>query len=195
MRRRRPWSWISAAVMGFLIGPAPVTPDPDDDPIETERPEPTSGHAVGGIGFYVWDEDPLAADEWAFTLAQAARERTRWARWRAIAERTAALPSAPVSEHELAFAARVAAFGGGSELTLLGCWLCMLPTLDRTYLISSLATSSDDRIRLALARALAAPFQAVGVEGAIGHLRADPSAEIARHARSAAAARAARLVG
>jgi hypothetical protein len=191
MRWRRRWSWISAAVMGFLIGPAPVTADPDDDPIETERTEePTTGHAIGGVSFYVWDEDSRAADEWAFTLAQSAHERTRWARWRAIAERTAVLPSAPVDEHDLAFAMRVAALGGRSELTPLGRWLCMLPTLDRTYLIASLATSSDDAIRLALARALAAPFRAVGADGAIGYLREDSRAEIARQARSAAAARA-----
>ena len=190
MRWRRRWSWISAAVMGFLIGPAPVTADPDDDPIETERTEePTTGHAIGGISFYVWDEDSGAADEWAFTLAQSSHERTRWARWRAIAESTAVLPSARVGEHELAFAMRVAALGGRSELTPLGRWLCTLPTLDRTYLIASLATSSDEAIRLALARALAAPFRSVGVDGAIGYLREDSSPEIARQAGRAAAAR------
>lgn len=195
MRRPWPWSWLGAVVMGFVIGPGQVAAEPDDgEAIETERGWPkTSGRAVGGIHFYVWDEDPRAAEEWALTLAQSPGEPTRLARWRAVAERTAVLPSVSVSEHELAFATRVADACEGSGLTPLGLVLCLLPSLDRTYLISSLATSSDEQVRLALARALAAPFQALGVDWAIGHLEEDPSADVARQARSAAAARAAPL--
>jgi hypothetical protein len=114
--------------MGFLIGPAPVTADPDDDPIETERTEePTSRTRDRWDQLLRLGRGLGAADEWAFTLAQSSHEQTRWARWRAIAESTAVLPSARVGEHELAFAMRVAALGGRSELTPLGRWLCTLP--------------------------------------------------------------------
>ena len=75
--------------------------------------------------------------------------------------------------------------------TPLGLLLCLLPSLDRTYLVSSLATSPDEQTRLALARALAAPFDALGVDFAIGQLKEDPSPDVARHARFAFATRAA----
>jgi hypothetical protein len=191
---RRPWSWLGVVVMGFLIGPDPIAAEPDDaEAIETERGSPkTSGHAVGGIGFYVWDEDARTAEDWALTLAQSPGEQQ--VRWRAIAERSAVLSSVSVSERELAFATRVADTCEGSGLTPLGLLLCLLPSLDRTYLISSLATSSDERVRLALARALAAPFQALGVDWAIRHLEEDPSPDVARQARIASVARAAPLV-
>src|SRR5262245_46796158 len=191
---RRSWSWLAALAMGFLIGPGSISTDPDDDePIETEREFPkTSGRAVGGMDFYVWDEDARAAEEWALALAQAG-EPARSARWRAIAARTAALPLASLTEHELAFATRVAESCESSELTPLGLLLCLLPSLDRTYLISSMATSPDAKIRVALARALAAPFEALGVGGTISHLKQDPNPEVARHARLAFATRVARL--
>jgi hypothetical protein len=153
-------------VMGFLIGPAPIAAEPDDAELtEAERGRPrTSGHAIGGIDFYVWDEDPGVAEEWALALARAPGEPTRLVRWRTVAERTAALPSVLVNEHDVALATRIADACGGSALTPLGLVLCLLPSLDRTHLISSFATSSD------------------------------PEADIAREARSAAGARAARLV-
>lgn len=192
---RRPWSWLSAVVAGFLIGPAPIAAEPDDDePIGSEdvARRKMIGHAVQGIDFYVWDEDSTEAAAWALALAQSPGERTRTIRWRAIAARTAALPSVSVSEQELAFAAR-ADEHEGSSLTALGLVLCLLPSLDRTYVISSWATSPDEHVRRTLARALAAPFEALGVDCAIGHLQEDPNAEVARLARSAAAARAASL--
>ena len=195
MRRPWPWSWLAALAMGFLIGPSsvPADLDDDDDPIETERDFPeTSGGAVRGSDFYVWDEDVREAEEWALTLAQSG-EPARSARWRAIAARTAAMPSASLTDHELAFAMRVAETCEGSGLTPLGLLLCLLPGLDRTYLISSMATSPDVRIRLAVARALAAPFQALGARETIRHLEEDRSPDVARQARIASATRAARL--
>jgi len=192
---RRPWSWLGAVVMGILIGPAPVTADPDDDPIEAERSEPrASGHSIAGTDFFVWDEDAVAAEEWALSLAQSPGAHPGFDRWRGIAQRTAVLPSASVSENELAFATRVAEACEGSGLTALGLLLCLLPSLDRTYLISSMATSSDEKVRFALARALAAPFQALGVDWAIRYLEEDPSPDVARQARFAFAVRAALAV-
>src|SRR5262245_53701159 len=125
---RRPWSWLGAVVIGLLLGPGPVTADPDDDdPVETERHWPrTTGRALQGVNFYVWDEDPRVVEEWALALAYSPGEQRRSARWRAIAERTAALPSVSVTEHELAFATRVADRCEGPGLTPLGLLLCLL---------------------------------------------------------------------
>ena len=75
----------------------------------------------------------------------------------------------------------------------LGLVLCLLPGLDRTCLISAWATSANEPTRRALARALAAPFEAVGVRAALEELQRDPSAEVRRLARAAAASREASL--
>ena len=186
---RRPWSWLGAVVMGLLIGPGAIAAE-----IETERDESEAGgFAVGGIEFYVWDEDAEAAEEWALALAQSPREQGRVRRWRAIAEQTAVMTPVAVGERALAIAARfsdLSAAGDEPGLTSLGVLLCLLPSLDRTYLVSSLATSPDEKARLALAHALAAPFDALGVDVAISQLKQDPSPEVARHARFAFATRA-----
>src|SRR5262249_43814029 len=107
---RRPWSWLGAVVIGLLLGPGHVVVDLDDDaPLETERPWPRPGsRALAGLNFYVWDEDPQAAEEWALALARAPGEQERVARWREIAEQSAVQPTLSVSAHELAFASRVA---------------------------------------------------------------------------------------
>jgi hypothetical protein len=190
---RRTWSWLGAVVMGLLIGPGPIAAESEEvDPVEAERDElEEGGFAVRGIEFYVWDEDAEAAEEWALALAQSPSEQRRRAeRWRAIAEQTAAMPRVPVRERELAFAARCSDTCEESGLTPLGVLLCLLPGLDRTYLVSSLATSPDEKTRLALARALAAPFDALGVDAAISQLAQDPSPDVARHARFAFSTRA-----
>src|SRR4030095_9461238 len=112
------------------------------------------GHAVRGIDFYVWDEDSAEAGAWALALAQSPGERSRTTRGRAIAPRTAALPPVSVSEQELAFAAR-ADEHECSSLTALGLVLCLLPSLDRTYVISSWATSPHEPVQRTLGRAIA----------------------------------------
>jgi hypothetical protein len=59
--------------------------------------------------------------------------------------------------------------------------------------VSAWATSPDVRTRRAVARALAAPFEAIGVDAALEHLRADPDPQTRRLARSAVSARRASL--
>lgn len=78
---------------------------------------------------------------------------------------------------------------GDSGTSPLGCMLCLLPGLDRTCLISAWATSPNEKTRRALARAPSAPFEAVGVRAVVDHLQADPSPEVRRLARFAAAIR------
>jgi hypothetical protein len=57
--------------------------------------------------------------------------------------------------------------------------------LERTWLITSWATSADESIRLMLASALAAPLDVIGGRWALEHLRSDPSAEVRRRAEAA----------
>jgi len=78
----------------------------------------------------------------------------------------------------------------GHEGPTLGVLLCLLPSLDRTCLISAWATSPRESTRRALADALSRPFEAVGVRTALELLREDPSPEVRRLARVAAASRA-----
>jgi hypothetical protein len=102
---------------------------------------------------------------------------------------SAASPSIPDSQLEAELAAWIGAPEGVPEASSLGSLLCLLPSLDRTCVIASLATSSNESARRALAEALSAPFEAVGVRGALEHLQADPSPEVRRLARSASAVR------
>jgi hypothetical protein len=65
--------------------------------------------------------------------------------------------------------------------------------LDRAYVVATWSVAEEEPVRLAIARALSAPVDAVGARTAVGHLMRDPSAEV----RSAAlcAARRLRVVG
>jgi hypothetical protein len=187
------WSWLRAALLGLVIGPAPAAVEPGAaKPLEAERlaAGKTAGHAVPGSGFYVWDEDAREAEEWALELLErSAGEVDQSAPWRVIAARTAARPSLLMDEDESKLAAGIEGSSWEGGISPLGLLLCLLPSLDRTCLISSCAASSHEPMRLALARALAAPFEAVGVRAVLDHLQNDPSAEVRRSARSAAAVR------
>jgi hypothetical protein len=108
---------------------------------------------------------------------------------RDIAERSSARPSFLTDEHEAKLATWSESSGSAAGISTLGCLLCLLPSLDRTALICSCATSASEETRRALARALAAPFEAVGLRPAIDHLQSDPSSEVRRLARFAAATR------
>jgi hypothetical protein len=148
-----------------------------------------SGHVLSGPNFHVWDEDWRAAAGWAAELVQAGADRSELARWRGIAAASAAQPSILTDELEAELASRSSASAGELGTSTLGCVLCLLPSLDRTCLIAAWATSSSEPTRRALARALSAPFDAVGVRSAIAQLRSDPSREVRRLARAAALTR------
>jgi hypothetical protein len=189
------WSWLRAVILGLLVGPAPATAEVSDvESAEAEEPssERPSGHVVCGLDFYVWDEDPREAKDWAVELAQPFGERRESMRWRGIAAASAVRPSILTDEIEAELARRSATFARESGISTLGCILCLLSTLDRTRLISTWATSSSEPDRRALARALSAPFDAIGVYSAIDHLQMDPNPEVRRLARAAAATRTTR---
>lgn len=141
-------SWLQMALLGFLLGPAALAVDSPDDAVEAERA--SSGFAVRGAGFYVWDED--------------AREALAWA------EELGADPAEPAE---------------GADV---GALLRALSPLERTWLISSWATSTNEPTRRMLARALAEPIESVGARWALEHLQRDPSAEVRRLASAALAA-------
>jgi hypothetical protein len=186
-------SWLRAAILGFLIGQAPDAAEAselDASELEARDSPRRSGHAVSGVQFHVWDEDAESATGWAAELVRAGADRLERARWRAIAAASAAAPPILTDEIEADLAVRSAAPTHELGISTLGCVVCLLPSLDRTWLISSWATSPRQPIRCALARALSAPFDAVGVASAITHLQADPSAEVRRLAHAAADARA-----
>lgn len=77
--------------------------------------------------------------------------------------------------------------GGGD----LGALLRGLSQLERTWLITSWATSDDEPTRCRLASALAGPIDGVGTRWVLEHLQRDPSAEVRRRARAAVELRAA----
>ena len=186
------WSWLRAVMLGLMIGPAPADAEPGSpESAEAEglSPDKAVGHAVRGARFHVWDEDAREAEDWALELRRSTAETVESARWRVIAARAAAGSSIPTGEEEADPVAWLDASGARAGLSPLGIMLCLLPSLDRTYLISSLATSSHEPTRLALARALAAPFEAVGALEALEHLQRDASADVRRSARSSAALR------
>jgi hypothetical protein len=182
-------------MLGFVIGPAPLPADPADaEPAEGERRSLAlpSGYAVRGLNVYVWDEDAREAGDWAAELLHSHGETAESAQWRTVAAKSASLSPLLTRESEVEFVMRLDG-SAGAGISPLGCLLCLLPSLDRTCLISSWATSSNEQTRGAVARALSAPFEAVGVRAVIEHLQVDPSAEVRRLARSAAAARRAVL--
>jgi len=73
--------------------------------------------------------------------------------------------------------------GDGADLEAL---LGTLSPFERTWLISSWATSPNEPTRRLLARALSAQSDDVGARWALEHLRRDPSPEVRRLARAAA---------
>ena len=177
-----------AALLGALLGPAPIAAEPvEAEPTEIEEPSPgrAVGHTVRGLDFHVWDEDPREAASWAYELSEAGGRSATGLGWWSLALETAARP-ALLSE---ALEAQLVASDEGREtagaITPLGCVLCLLPSLDRTALITSWATSPSEPKRRALAGALSAPFEAVGRRSAIEHLEADSSSEVRRLARRA----------
>jgi len=191
------WSWLPVAILGLAIGsiPAPEEPDLDLDMDTGDSgevwPDRAVGRVVRGVNFHVWDEDSREAMGWAGELLEAAGETVASTPWRTLAARTAALPPllaqlGPELETQLATSA---AGLGSSDLPPLGILLCLLPSLDRTCLISSWATSPNEQVRQALAGALAAPFEAVGVPTVLEQLQRDPSAAVQQRARAAAAIR------
>lgn len=191
------WFWLRAAMLGILIGPTPFPPDaagaagmPDSDRYALRR---TGGQAFHGPGFYVWDEDAREAADWARALRQSVARAGDLADWRRVAASAVALPSVLTRQEEAELETWAQDASEADGLAPLGVLLCLLPSLDRTCLVSTWATSPDARTRRALARALAAPFEAIGVDAALEHLQADPDPRTRRLARSAAAARRASL--
>lgn len=196
------FSWLRAAILGVLIGPVPA----DAEPGETEPriggfdAAPAialPGRAIRGPDFYVWDEDPREAsdwarellDDWASELLDAHAGAFGAPGLEALAARAAARAPLLSGDFDDALMDWVATAGEASRPSSLGLLLCLMPALDRTCLISSWAVSPDERVRVALAGALATPFDAVGVGGALERLLDDPSAEVRSLARVAEAVR------
>jgi hypothetical protein len=186
------WSWLRAAILGLVIGPAPVPVES----AEAEPPEPEipsakpSGYSVRGLHFHVWSEDLREAEDWASQLLlSSSGDRVEAHRWREFAARSAALPPIPTADLETQLEAWIETSTGDPGSSPLGLVMCLLPSIDRTCLISSWATSRSERVRCALAGALGSPFEAVGVYGAIEHLQHDPSVRVSQLARFAAARR------
>lgn len=190
-------SWLRALLLGVLIGPTPFAPDApertelaDAEPLGSERtaPDPAFGHAVRGLNFYVWEEHREEASGWAADLLLAGGLGADSAHWRAVAAARAAGPPVLTDDSEAELGAWAEA-AGAAHSAPLGPLLCLLPCIDRTRLVASWATSPSERVRGALADALSTPFEAVGVRGALEHLQEDPSADVRRLARLAAATR------
>lgn len=187
------WSWLRAAILGALIGPAPAAADaadldldgPDADRID----EALQGGALSGPHFYVWEEDVREARDWARELRIADLREPAWAHWRDAAASRAG--QAPILTDALERDLERWLEGASPEAaaTGLGFLLCLLPELDRTCLVSAWATSPCESTRRALAGALAAPFDALGVREAIRQLAIDASDDVRRLARSAGEAR------
>jgi hypothetical protein len=62
---------VLGAVFALVSGavPDPRLPDDDADEAPDAIAEATEGWGIDGDGFYVWDEDRRAAEEWAIELA------------------------------------------------------------------------------------------------------------------------------
>jgi hypothetical protein len=183
-------AWLRAAIVGLLLGPAAPVADVGAEPVE---PEDSSAESPEGLAEEVTasteDEESEAAVGWAVDQLTAGGILTDPLRWRDLAEQSAAQPPLLTDDLEAELAAWAESAPGDSGISPLGGILCLLPSLDRTVVVATWATSSDEATRRALARALAAPFDAVGVRGALEQLQADPSPEIRRLARSAAVSR------
>jgi hypothetical protein len=189
-------SWLRTLLIGLVLGPAPASADPVQDPVECEDPSARrvkGGQSVSGADFLVWEEDAHEARAWAAELAHGFDAIDEPSGWGAVARRTAGLPLVLTDEIAEEMAAWSDASEGDPAFARLGCVLCLLPSLDRTYLVSSWATSPNERLRRDLARALAIPFEAAGVRSALDHLQQDPSEEVRALATRAAENR--RLAG
>jgi hypothetical protein len=192
---RRPW--LRSLILGLLVGPAPppVAAEPiafdTSEPVDCEAPEDrrVGGRSFASAEFLVWDEDVREARAWAQELAGLGLAAHESSGWSDVARRTAAHASILDDEIEEEIAAWSRGSDGDDAIGPLGCVLCLLPSLDRTYLVSAWATSPDPRLRRDLARALAAPFEATGVRSAIDHLCDDTNVEVRTLARVAAATR------
>lgn len=183
-------AWLRAILAALVVGPSPLSDNAvdafaDNDETADER---SFGHTVRGPGFHVWEEDAREAHDWSADLLRSTQSEGETAIWRDVAIRMAARPAIRM-EPDADLALGLAAAAGEAGMPALGLLLCLMPSLDRTCLISSCATSADERTRLALAHALFAPFDAVGVQAALDHLQRDPSQEVRRAALTAAEAR------
>ena len=67
-----------------------------------------------------------------------------------------------------------------AESADVGALLSALSPFERTWLISSWATSESEPTRLMLARTLPGQIEGVGARWALEHLKRDPSAEVRR---------------
>jgi hypothetical protein len=198
MRRR----WLHTVVLGFLLGPLPSADEirdvdvteADSVGVEVEvEVDAAQGHVASGTHFHVWEEDAREGRDWVVELRQADDVSDEAVRWRTVAATSAALTPILTDEIEADLTDSIETSSEIAGLPPLGCILCALSSLDRTCLVSVWATSPDERVRRAVAAALSAPFEAVGVRGAITWLKSDPSAEVRRLARAAEASRRAVL--
>jgi hypothetical protein len=171
-------------IVGTLIGPAPVLAEPDE--VEDPASERVVGHVARGDRYHVWDEDPREVADWTLLLGRPESEAADLRRWRSISAQSAALRPFLTDDIEAQLeASSRRSDDGATAISPLGHLLCLLPSLDRTALIAAWATSPSEETRRTLARALSAPFDAVGLRSAIDHLAQDPSPEIRRLAHSA----------
>ncbi|HKJ24354.1 MAG TPA: hypothetical protein VKB65_05985 [Myxococcota bacterium] len=174
-------SWLRTLLIGLVLGPAPANADPVQDPVESEDSSArriAGGQSVSGADFLVWDEDAHEAEAWAAELVHGFDGADPPSGWGAVARRTAGLPLVLTDEIAEEMAAWSEASEDDAAFAGLGHVLCLLPSLDRTYLVSSWATSPNTRLRRDLARALAIPFEAAGVRSVLDHLQHDPSEEV-----------------
>lgn len=185
-------SRLRALLLGFLFGPVPMAGEPVEvDGLEAEAAPAarrSSGYVAQGSGFYVWDEDSREAADWAVALG-AGGESRELAAWRVVASRWAAQSLLPHPGQAGALVRALEAAEDDRAVSPLGAVLCLLPSLERTALVCEWAGSASEPVRHALARALAAPFEAVGVASALEQLERDPSASVRRLARAATARR------
>jgi len=191
-------SWLRTLLIGLVLGPAPASADPIQDPVECDDSSARrikGGQSISGADFLVWDEDAHEAQAWAAELVHGFGRAGEPSGWGAIARRTAGLPLVLTDEiaEELATWSE-APDDHATASGLLGCMLCLLPSLDRTFLVSSWATSPNERLRRDLAQALAIPFEAAGVRSVLDHLQQDPSEEVRMLATLAAESRHVREV-
>jgi len=185
-------SWLRTLLIGLVLGPAPASADPVQDPVDCEDSSARrvrGGQSVSGADFLVWEEDAHEAEVWAAELAHGFAVADEPSGWGAVARRTAGLPLVLTDEIAEEMAAWSEAPDGEAAFARLGYVLCLLPSLDRTYLVSSWATSPNERLRRDLAEALTMPFEAAGVRSVIDHLRQDPSEEVRALATRAAESR------
>jgi len=91
--------WLPAALLGFLIGPAPATAEIREDGVlgeDRRSAGEASDRVVSGPGWYVWDEEPDEARRWgAAQPRDASRLSSRARKAAAGAAIAAAAPPRP----------------------------------------------------------------------------------------------------